>query len=379
MQPTVLEHPRFRVIPRPSNKLVVFFSGSTTPDHVFRWWKAAQRTEASAILVNNGPNEWYQRGIEGLGGSVDEVVDTIRKWADHLGATRLYTVGTSMGGAGALLYGAKLGANVLAFAAETRLDFPHGNVRRLMSKEFTPEYPDLRPLVESAAGYITLISGESEPVDLVSAASLTGIPRVNVVSLKKVTHGPPNYLKARKRLIPLVDAFLADQRLPDFEEEGMGAHTKGFPEALYAAYCSDREKRHTDTAKHAAEALSLYPESELAMALLGKSLMLQGRATVALPLLRDATRLHSKAENRFLYGTCLLKVGRRSDAATTFKKMIEKYPDNAEGYYGLASVYADAASYKSAVSMMKKAIKHAPHRISFNKKLDQYMSLLTQS
>lgn len=377
MQPTVLEHPRFRIIPRPSKRLVVFFSGSTTPDHVFRWWKAAQRTEASAILVNNGPNEWYQRGIDGLGASVDEVADTIRKWADYLGATRLYTVGTSMGGAGALLYGAKLGANVLAFAAETRLDYPRGNVQRLMVKDFTPEYPDLRPLLEKATGYITLISGESEPVDLISAAHVTGINRLNVVSLKRVTHGPPNYLKTRKRLTPLVDAFLADKRLPDFEEEGMGAHTAGFPEALYAAFCADKDKRFAEAEKYASAALALYPESELATALLGRSIMQLGRPKEAIPFLQAAVRSHSRAENRYLYGSCLLKVGRKKDAAVVFKKMIEKYPENPDGYYGLATTYASASSYKSAFSMMKKAVTLEPKRESFRKKLATYRSLAT--
>lgn len=374
MQPTPLEHARFRIIPRDSKKLVIFFSGSSTPDHVFRWWKEANRIDASAILVNNGPNEWYQRGIEGLGLSVDAVVDTFQKWAAHLGATKIYTVGTSMGGAGALLYGAKLNAKVLAFAAETRLDFPHGNVKRLMTKDFTPEYPDLRPIISESKGTFDLISGESEPVDLLSASLICDLPNVNVVTLKRVSHGPPNYLKVRKRLTPLIDAFISDQPQPPFEEEGNGAYLDGFSENLYAAYCADKEKRYSDAENYSRKALSIYPDSEFSIALLGKSIFMQGRAKEALPYIRDATRLHSRVENRHLYASCLLKAGRKNDAVTVFKKIIDKYPDYADGYAGLANIYASANSYKSALSLIKKAVKLEPNRSIFKKKMIEYQN-----
>ncbi|MEN5112986.1 tetratricopeptide repeat protein [Brevundimonas diminuta] len=362
MQPTPLEHPHFQVMPRESKKLVIFFSSMEAKDKGF-WTSAAKRGSASVILINDDPSEWHQRGVQGLGSTLDETVSTIRRWADHLGATRLYTAGAAGGGFGALLYGARLGASILAFAPTARPS------TSMAERLHLPE------LLEDAVGYTTVIAGESDPVDLLAVAQFVGIHRVNVTSLRRVTHAPLNYLKARKRLFPLIDAFIEDRRLPDFEEEGMGAHTKGFPEALHAAYCADKDNRFTDTEKYAARALALYPESELAMSLLGKSIMLQDRPKQALPFLKMAVNEHSRAENRFLWGMCLMKVGRQKDAANTFNKMIDKYPERTEGYYGLSQIYEMGNDLPSAISMINKAISIDGNDVLLAQKLKQLKTL----
>lgn len=100
-----------------------------------------------------------------------------------------------MGGAGALIYGAKLDARTLAFAAETRTDSPLGDVQRLMDKPYVPPHGELRPMIAQSKMCADLISGESEPVDLLSASLIGDLPQVNVISLKKAAHGPPNYPK----------------------------------------------------------------------------------------------------------------------------------------------------------------------------------------
>ena len=222
MSPTSHEHARFRVIPRQSDQLVIFFSDTSRTAHDFHWAEASVHVDASVILVNNGPNEWYQGGIDGLGSTRVEVTNTFRAWAKHLGARRLYTVGTSMGGTGAILHGVPLGARVLSFAAETRMDWPWSNVRRLMVKDFKPPVMDLRPVIEKARQPIFLYVGECEPIDLVSAHHVADLDRVFAESMRRVTHGPPSYLKSRNRLDPLIDAFLRDEHLPRMPEGGWG-------------------------------------------------------------------------------------------------------------------------------------------------------------
>lgn len=372
--PTVLEHPRFRVFPRKSNQLAIFFSGSSTPDHEFRWWKIANRISASAILVNNGPNEWYQRGIDGLGGSVDEVASTFRAWADHLDATRIYTIGTSMGGAGALIYGAKLDAKTLAFAAETRTDFPWGNVQRLMDKTFVPPHGELRSMIAQSKGCVDLICGESEPVDLLSASLIGDLPQVNVISLKKVAHGPPNYLKNRGRLDGVLDAFLSDRPLPPFPEQGDGAEG-GYPAALYDAYCADKEKRFGDAEQAARQALAIYPNAELATALLGRALLYQGRALEAVPILREAMTLHPTSENRFLLATAMEKSGDVVGAVAIHKEILKRYPTFSRSHYALGKIYAAKKSWRSALKRLRMAIDCDPGRANFKRELDRVSHL----
>lgn len=133
-----IEHPRYRIVPRDSKKLVIFFSGTGVEDYRFHWWNMGQRIDASIIYVNNGRNEWYMRGIPGIGDTYETTVAGFMTWAKALGATDIFACGGSMGGSGALIYGVPLGARVLGMGFETRLDFPWGNVQRLMLRDFIP-------------------------------------------------------------------------------------------------------------------------------------------------------------------------------------------------------------------------------------------------
>ncbi|MEH6665104.1 MAG: tetratricopeptide repeat protein, partial [Brevundimonas sp.] len=334
-------------------------------------WKIANRVDASVILVNNGPNEWYQGGIDGLGETREQVTDTFRAWAAHLNASRLYTVGTSMGGTGALLHGAALGARVLAFAAETRMDWPWSNVRRLMVKGFTPPVMDLRPVLERATAPIYLYVGECEPVDLVSAKHVADLEYVFAESMPRVTHGPPNYLKNRGLLDPLVDGFLDDAHLPRMPEGGRGL-VGGFATKLYEAYCADREKRFKDAVRAASAATRSYPRSEYANYLLGKGLLHLKHYAKAEAALSEAVRLHPGLwPARLSLATAIEKQDRAVEAVALYKKMADNVIVGGRANYALGQVYLSKGSMASALQRFRKAVAMDPHRAAFQAKLDQ--------
>lgn len=368
--PTPLSHPRFRVIPRRSKQLVIFFSDASTPDNVFHWDAHAKRLKASVILVNNGPDEWYQGGIDGLGASVDEAVGTIQRWAAHLGATRLYTIGTAMGGTGALLYGAKLNANVLTFSPDTMLGLPLSDPHRLMSTGL--QHADLRHLLMArTAGSVGIISAEGDPVDLLSAAHLTGIIRVNVISIQRTNRKTSAHLHKQKLLNPIVDAFLADQRFPDLEAEGMGAHIPDLPEALYEAFYADSEGRFADAERHARLALELYPEAATAATLLGKSLMEQGRFKEALPIVRDAAKTNRSLENRFMLASLRENIGDLDVAVGMHKRILDLYPKFARSHYAIGQIEAQSENWQAAMSHLEAAVQLEPETEIFHKELDR--------
>ena len=69
---------------------------------------------------------WYQKGVRGIGEGVEEVADFIRDVADREGVRRIITVGNSMGGYAAILFGVLAGAEVaLAFSPQTNLTKHH--------------------------------------------------------------------------------------------------------------------------------------------------------------------------------------------------------------------------------------------------------------
>jgi hypothetical protein len=68
------------------------------------------------ILVRDLSNSWYQRGIPGLGKTVDEVVDSLKQLIDQIAPSKVITIGQSMGGYAAIMFGQLLDVNqIIAF------------------------------------------------------------------------------------------------------------------------------------------------------------------------------------------------------------------------------------------------------------------------
>lgn len=365
-----IEHPRYRVVPRDSKKLVIFFSGTGVEDHCFHWWNMGQRIDASIIYVNNGRNEWYMRGIPGIGDSYEATVRGFKAWADALGATDIFTCGGSMGGSGALIYGVPLGARVLGMGFETRLDFPWGNVQRLLVRDFIPSFTDFRPLVARAKKRIVVYAGESEPVDLAAAAYIADLPMVETITLRGVGHGPPSHLRNRGRLDPAFDAFLNDEPMPPLVNAGSGM-TPGFADTLYSAYCAEREKRWGDLERWSRRAISIYPTSEYATMFLGKSLLQQKRNKEAVEVLTRASQINPKwRETRFLLGSAKEKAGDLLGAVQVHKGILSIWPTYGQSHYALGRIYAGKKSYKSALKCLDRAVQYEPSRHGFRQKLD---------
>lgn len=68
------------------------------------------------ILVRDCRNSWYHREIPGLGHHVDEVADSLKQMIAAIKPSRVITIGQSMGGYAAVLYGTLLEVDrILAF------------------------------------------------------------------------------------------------------------------------------------------------------------------------------------------------------------------------------------------------------------------------
>lgn len=369
--PTPLDHPRFRVFPRKSEKLAIFFSGSNTADHSFEWLDTALRIDASAIVVSNGPNQWYQAGIDGLGGDRTEVTRSFRQWAKHLDAQSLYTVGAAMGGTGAFLHGVPLGARVLAFSCETQMDLVGGNVQRLMEKGFTPPVPDLRPMVEKARAPIFLYAGESDPVDLYSAFNLADLPNVFADSLRRVQHGVVSYLHRKGRLAPMIDAFLDNQHLPRMPEGGWGLDEQ-FAETLYDAHRADIERRWGDSARLAKRAMNYYPRSDYANYLHGKGMLHLGKFSHAETALAAAVALNSGlTPARLQLARAIERMGRLDEAVAAYTQIADHPIIGGRANFALGQIHSRRGDLTSALACFRRAVEMDPQRANFRAKLQE--------
>lgn len=75
------------------------------------------------LFIRDIHNSWYHRGIPGLGRHVDEAAGTLRGLIRSMGVARVITIGQSMGGYAAIMFGVLLGAErILSFVPLSHLD-----------------------------------------------------------------------------------------------------------------------------------------------------------------------------------------------------------------------------------------------------------------
>lgn len=349
--PTALTHPRFLVIPRPgSKKLVIFFAGTNQPDYQFNFYGQAHKCGESALLVNNGRNEWYQNGVPGLGSDLPETIRTIQAWATALGANQIYCVGASMGGSGAVLYGCMLRAKILAFGFETTLDLPFSQSAKKKPKEHVFPIADLTPIIRASSSPIYAYIGMEDPIDLIASHHIEGLDNVSVTFMRKVGHGPPRYLKKRGRLDQLISAFVNDAEHPAMPEATK--LPKGFvnavKEGFYGFWTRDLDRHETGFAA----AARISPKSIVANYFLARALILRGRHEEALPHLEIATNgVYTPAF--FYYGYALRHAGRIDEAVEFHRATLEKWPEFGNVRIDLAEALAARGEFNSAILVLQ--------------------------
>ncbi len=146
---------------------------------------------------------WYNRGIPGLGDTVQEVAASLRSVVAEHRCRRVFVLGSSMGGYAALLFGALLGADgVLAFNPQSLLDpvfplSPPGEVEISVR--------DVRPAMQE--GHRTrfdVVVSEDDAVDLFHLARLAALPQLHPWTVRGASHLVTEELDRRGELRPLL-------------------------------------------------------------------------------------------------------------------------------------------------------------------------------
>lgn len=212
--PTAWEESTFKVVPHDGARTLVVFLTARLQGR-FDYWQIGHDLPVHRLFVNNGTHsKWYQSGVPGLGDDVPSTLRTIRQWADYLGARETLFVGTSMGGYGAILFGALSGSRALGFGAETYLKLAGSRSREMMPPAEQVVYPELRTVVATATAPITAFCSESDPVDLFCLQRMDGIPNFTRRVVARATHNVSLDLRNWGLLRPVLDAFIAGEQIP---------------------------------------------------------------------------------------------------------------------------------------------------------------------
>jgi tetratricopeptide (TPR) repeat protein len=344
-----------------STKLIIFFSGAGLPDGSFNYWKLGARFDTHRLFVNDSQNRWYQSGIPGLGASVDETVSTIRRWVKKLGVTEIYTIGPSMGAFGAVLYGGKLGARVLAFGPETIIGLEGSRSARLMRKDTKVVYPDLHEVIANSTQPIFILVGEKDPVDLYCLSKASVFPNCQPRTVTDLGHDTGRPMHARNQLVPMINRFISNQDIRPLAKEGNALAHPGFAEAYYDLNVHMKAHRFVEAIQSGRLALAAYKRSDQAFYITAKAFLSLEHATRALPLVERALKLAPNIIGyRFLMARSLAKLGEYDRAIAIYDAILVDRPDFANAFYQLATVYLTQGKMSQALATIGRAIELQP-------------------
>ena len=200
---------------------------------IFDFFGRTKKLEARAklpfnrILIRDIKNAWYHRGVPGLGSHVDEVVTTLRGLIHSIRPNRVMTIGQSMGGYAAIMFGMLLDADrIVAFGPLSHLDpgeaVRYGDLRflRVMS-ELAADPPksgyfDLTKLGEDRRyrGRLHVIFGTNPGIDDGDSGNLDAIHALRLARLPNV-HLHPHPESPHAVVQWLVDHGQIDELLAD--------------------------------------------------------------------------------------------------------------------------------------------------------------------
>jgi pimeloyl-ACP methyl ester carboxylesterase len=191
-------------MPAESEVAIVSFSamgGGRAHFHFFRTLEPLPGI--SKLLVRDPLGRWYNDGLPGVGYTVEEIAERIELEVAKLGAKRVITLGSSMGGYASILFGCLIGAErAIALAPQTYLDpiLPHAP-----SADVELQVPDLRSILrETTVTKVDLVAGWDALIDVFHAQRLAEFPQLRVLALRGYIHSFISALHSEGKLLPLV-------------------------------------------------------------------------------------------------------------------------------------------------------------------------------
>ena len=175
----------WRFIPGEGDTLDIMCSHAA-PDGEFGPTIRASETQGARLFLKCRHHDFYQGGIPGLAGSIDDTARWIAAVIARVKPRRIRTIGFSVGGYAAILFGHLLSADVIyACGAELALGAPqYPSARWYPEQVYDPAYRDLRPFLPRLRGRIALFYPAYDPIAFraIQAAREAGLDNLGLVT-----------------------------------------------------------------------------------------------------------------------------------------------------------------------------------------------------
>jgi len=366
-----------------AKKLLLVFSSADAAKGKFTFFKSAIDLPAHKLYLND--KNYYQRGIAGLGETVDEVVQVILSWKQQLGVEEIYIFGSSMGSFGAMLYGAKLNAKVLCFGPRAILKYKGikliehmpKNVKnnlfwrilkkiKLISrlpKSTNAVYKDLRPMLEKSQVPILVYAGEANQGDLITSILLNASCNATCIHLRGVGHKVPEFLHRKMKIGKVIAGFLADEPIVDLDESSDLYETIDEVKPLLRIEKAIKKGKLASAKQLLLEHIQKEPQSDLAHYKLGIVLSKLKDFKNAAAHQREAIKLCPHFANAHLQlGTCLNKLKKYEAALVYLQRAQELTVKISSAYYQAAISLENLQRFDECEIMLEKAVEQAPKK-----------------
>jgi pimeloyl-ACP methyl ester carboxylesterase len=194
---------------KPADTLFIAFTGVShgLGGIPFEFHRSLRGALCATLFVRDPDQSWYQYDED----AVAQLRALVQRALTQTGAAKTVTLGNSMGGFGALLFGALCGADeIVAFAAQTAIG---PDATATLSDERWREYqariaafpfPDLA-LLPSPNAKVTLVCGADDLLDRAHAAHLADAWPITIQLVDGAGHDVAAVLRDRDQLAPLLE------------------------------------------------------------------------------------------------------------------------------------------------------------------------------
>ncbi|MDI3356975.1 tetratricopeptide repeat protein [Pseudomonas sp. UYIF39] len=358
---------------------VVAFSSVNTPKGNFKPYKTILDTKFNIVFVNDSGNNWYLKGVEGVGANFTESAKKIIEIARGIGNGWVMTFGTSMGAYGSMLYAAVGGADkCVAFGPEVMLDQPGSRSHQHKSKDAFLSYSTLLSYVKNSTSIFYLITSESDEVDLINAIAFTNISNVKVFSIRGVEHPGVQVFDAEIGIGKFIDAAINDTgSIMSFERAGTMLENKELIKDLWIAYGLKREKNFIGYLDYLLSIRDGYLNSSMYMLRLGEAYYRTGNYRRATECLKKSIDLDSlQFESYNLLGVIQRKQKIYPDSESNLLESAKISPRNPYPHHNLGLLYLDLGLLDKALLVFERAVALNKGNAIFAKSLADVKALI---
>jgi tetratricopeptide (TPR) repeat protein len=376
----ILSTPEVEVFQYPGATLTVLACTSLEvriKAHEYDFFKSISAFPVNKVFIRQPRLEWYNNLVRGLGENLDETVPALRKIIEDLGTETLVTVGSSMGGWGAILFGCHLNAkHVVALAPQTfirdELRDAYGDTRWPipLGKLKTRQVEDLLPLVQEHPNtQIDIYFGHDDFYDLFHEVRLKVHDKVNLISVPGGHHEVGLPLKRQGYLSKiLADAFTGKGLSHVVPELGGSFETK-CPEVFAFAQrwiAQQEQSSSPDKPEAIIEAIeSQVPAWAGGQCKLGDVYFRAYDYAKAIPQLEKGlaavppeSRMASEAMNQL--GISYRRVRRFDESIAILEKGLQYYPRSTGLLYQTGESYMAVKNYDKAETYFLKSLEVNP-------------------